>query len=291
MSLYTRLYQYVRGTLAKGSHVRGDLDAVVSAFNSVESSLNSLSARVGDVEDELAGLEGSTFEAGFPGSSDTRWYIPDTSGGSTTTYTGVTNPAATGENIPTGFAFWYIPTATNTGASTLNLGSTEGAVQWRKYEAGSKVALQAGDLIAGRPSETYYDGTHFVLTNPPQQRNYNDKELKRPVLQDYAEELVTTAAPGATYTLNHENANNYKVTLDQDCMFSFSNWPASGDLGSITLLINPASYTPTWPGAVDWGDAGAPSLTANKWALLIFSTVNGGTNVAGALVGQGFTTL
>lgn len=66
--------------------------------------------------------------------------------------------------------FTFIATNTNTGATTLQL--TDGttpltAKSVKKVDAGSKVALVAGDITSGRPYDVIYDGTDYVLMNSP----------------------------------------------------------------------------------------------------------------------------
>lgn len=103
---------------------------------------------------------------GWGAAIDTRWYVADTST-STTTYTGTTTPSATGNALFTGFSLRFKPATTNTAASTLSVGSTDGAVSIRKYNLGSLVTLSSGDLVAGNFSDLRFDGTYWILTNPP----------------------------------------------------------------------------------------------------------------------------
>lgn len=116
--------------------------------------------------------------------------------------------------------------------------------------------------------------------------NFADQTLQRPVIRDYGLTVNTVAATGATETLSFETANVHDVTMDQNCTFSFSNPPASGTYGKITVIVR-GSFTPTWPASVDWTLAGG-APTYSTPAIYVFFTVDGGTNYFGLQGGRGF---
>lgn len=68
-------------------------------------------------------------------------------------------------NLDTGIEFTFIPSATNTGAATLQVtaaaGVNLGTVSIKK--GGSNVA--AGDIVAATPVAVVYNGTNFLLLN------------------------------------------------------------------------------------------------------------------------------
>jgi hypothetical protein len=100
---------------------------------------------------------------GFGSAIDVRQYLLDTSS-SATTYTAIATPAATGsDSIPTGWGKTFVANNNNTGACTLNVGSLDGVVAFKKYVDGSKVGLEADDLQAGVPTLIQFDGTDFVV--------------------------------------------------------------------------------------------------------------------------------
>lgn len=121
------------------------------------------------------------------------------------------------------------------------------------------------------------------------------------VSEDYAGELVVdsynerysavTSSSNAT-TVNCEDANSFSHTLTENTTFTFSNPPASGTAYTFSIeIIQDASasgYTVTWPTAVDWPSATAPTLTATASAkdLFVFYTRDGGTNWYGFTAGQ-----
>ena len=81
-------------------------------------------------------------------------------------------------------------------------------------------------------------------------------------------------------------SNYFTKTIAGDSEFTFSNPPASGTVGSFTLELTYSSGTITWPGSVYWNGNGqtAPTITAGKVQLFVFSTRDGGTTYRGAVL-------
>jgi hypothetical protein len=98
---------------------------------------------------------------------DTRFYVTQ-AGFAGNAYTAALSPVATGEAIPTGYGIVFTPDDGNTGAATLDVGSTDGAVAVKKYSGGTKQHLAAGDLVAGVPVRLVFDGTDWMATDVPQ---------------------------------------------------------------------------------------------------------------------------
>ncbi len=122
--------------------------------------------------------------------------------------------------------------------------------------------------------------------------NMDDKVLQMPVLKDYGETLVT-ANSSTAYTVDLTAGNVFKITMTGNCTFTFSNPPASGTAGSFTLILiqdGTGSRTATWPAAVKWGSATAPTLTTTATTgtdILTFLTTDGGTTWYGFAAGIG----
>lgn len=111
--------------------------------------------------DDLSSLAGGG-TPNFNSAIDSRWYISDTSS-SATTYTGVTNPTATGsDSLATGYSIIFKPATTNTGSSTLNLGTSDGAVTIKKISSGTVQNLSAGDLDSDAFYLLAFDGTNWL---------------------------------------------------------------------------------------------------------------------------------
>lgn len=114
------------------------------------------------------------------------------------------------------------------------------------------------------------------------------------ILTKYTETTVSTAAAGATHTIDLSTGNWFEITLTANCTFTISNIPATSGQGTsftVTLIQGGSgSYTVTWPAAVTWGATGAPTLstTVGKVDELVFNTANNGTNIRAYTAGLGF---
>ena len=94
------------------------------------------------------------------------------------------------------------------------------------------------------------------------------------IVDSYNETYAAVTSTANATTVNCEAGNAFSHTLTENTTFTFSNPPASGTAFSFSLeLIQDASasgYTVTWPAAVDWPAATAPTLTATASAKDIF---------------------
>jgi hypothetical protein len=112
------------------------------------------------------------------------------------------------------------------------------------------------------------------------------------IVDSYNETYAAVTSTANATTVNCEAGNAFSHTLTENTTFTFSNPPASGTAFSFSLeLIQDASasgYTVTWPAAVDWPAATAPTLTATASAkdVFVFYTRDGGTTWYGFTAGQ-----
>ena len=97
--------------------------------------------------------------------------------------------------------------------------------------------------------------------------------------------VQTVAATGSTETLDTSVYGVFDMTMDQNCTFTFSNPAPSGKATLFTLILR-GSFTPTFPAAVDWPDAAAPTYTTPS--VYTFMTVDAGTTWLGAQAGKAF---
>lgn len=123
---------------------------------------------------------------------------------------------------------------------------------------------------------------------------FADQLATRPKLKDYSEATVA-ANTGASYAIDLESGNWFELTLTDNCVFTFSNPPASGSGGSFMLVLRQdgtGGRTTTWPASVKWAGGAAPDLTTTASAIdiLAFTTRDGGTTWYGFLAGLGFAT-
>lgn len=157
-------------------------------------------------QDDISTLQSAAFSGATPGwnaAIDTRWYVADTSS-STTTYTGATSPTATGsDSLFAGYRIFFNPANSNTGASTLNVSSSDAAVGIKKISGGAKVALVAGDLDDNSIHELVFDGTHWILLNPLVDALYQ-----------YGTIYVDAGAMSTTETAGAETGTNEYATND-----------------------------------------------------------------------------
>jgi len=118
-----------------------------------------------------------------------------------------------------------------------------------------------------------------------------DYIVGKPVIKDYAEAVKAHGTTGGSITCNLEDGNIHTITLNAATTFAFSNPPASGKAGSLTLIINQGTtaYAVTWPSSVDWSGGSAPDLsTVSTDYVLVFLTTDGGTTWRGWLSGSAF---
>jgi hypothetical protein len=111
--------------------------------------------------------------------------------------------------------------------------------------------------------------------------NFQDEQAIRPEIKDYSESYTASSGSGST-TLDLANGNVFQHTASGgNVTFVFSNPPASGKAGSLTLkwIQDSSNRTITWPGAVDWAGGSAPDVTSGsaKVDVYTFFTVDGGT--------------
>ena len=112
------------------------------------------------------------------------------------------------------------------------------------------------------------------------------------VAESYNETYAAVTSSSNATTVNCENANAFSHTLTENTTFTFSNPPASGTAYSFSIEIiqdsGASGYTVTWPPAVDWPAATAPTITATASAkdIFVFTTRDGGTTWYGFTAGQ-----
>jgi len=171
-----------------------------------------------------------------------------------------------------GYAAYSDTTANFTG--TLQNGGSNVVVD---SDIGSTVQAFDADTTKNDVSNTFT--ANQTITAELLVNSYNEK---------YS---AVTSSTNAT-TVDCETGNAFSHTLTENTTFTFSNPPASGTAFSFSLeLIQDASasgFTVTWPAAVDWPSATAPTLTATASAVdyFVFITHDGGTTYYGFTAGQ-----
>ena len=102
--------------------------------------------------------------------------------------------------------------------------------------------------------------------------------------------LASVASSGVSTEIDVTRSTAWRVTLDNDCTFSFTG-TTSEEVWSITLfLIQDATggRTVTWPASVLWNEGTPPTLstTASSIDVLTFMTYDGGATWMGFLAGM-----
>ena len=132
-----------------------------------------------------------------------------------------------------------------------------------------------------------------VVIESPEEIRMNDAILLRPEIKDYSEtkSAVSSAAGAATFDI--EDGNIFTITLSENVTFTFSNPPASGKAGSLTMILTQdgTPRTVTWPGSVKWDSGTEPDVsTAGAIYVLTFITIDAGTAWYGFLSGSEMAT-
>jgi len=120
--------------------------------------------------------------------------------------------------------------------------------------------------------------------------NFADTEVVRPKLKDYSETAKATSSKSASFNVDFEDGNVQSFTCADDLTVSFTNPPASGIAGTVTLIItNGGANTTTWNAAVKWPGDNAPALTSSGVDIVSFMTIDAGTTVYGFVGGINFS--
>ena len=115
-----------------------------------------------------------------------------------------------------------------------------------------------------------------------------DVSFSNAIIEDY--ESVSDSS--GTTTVDLSTGTNFSSTLSANTQFAFTSPASDGSVSAFTLKIvqdaSASGYTVTWPAAVNWPSATAPTLTATASAVdyFVFITHDGGTNWYGFTAGQ-----
>ena len=116
-----------------------------------------------------------------------------------------------------------------------------------------------------------------------------DNLVTRPVLKDYAETVNVIGTITGDTAVSFAAGNVQTVTGNGNCLFTFTNPPASGKAGTVTLIItNGGANTTTWHSSVKWPGDNAPALTSSGVDVISLMTIDAGTTVYGFVGGINF---
>jgi hypothetical protein len=143
------------------------------------------------------------------------------------------------------------------------------------------------------------DGTHLVDYLPlaggtlAGQVDAADNIISQAEIKDYSE-TVATANSTSAYAVNLTTGNIFNLTLTANCTITFTNPPATGKAGSVTLILTQdgvGTRTISWPASVKWPGGTAPTLSVSSASVDIIQllTIDGGTTWRGFIAGTNFS--
>jgi hypothetical protein len=98
---------------------------------------------------------------------------------------------------------------------------------------------------------------------------------------------VTTCTTSATIDFSTAPTIEVDLTASDTCVLTFSNLTVGA--AYVLTVLNATSATITWPGSVDWGAAGAPTLSASGKYDDVHLLVRQSTSHIHAAIIQGFS--
>ena len=174
---------------------------------------------------------------------------------------------------------------------TLKIKAGDGSTAWNS----ASYLINTGGYAAYSDATANFTGNLQKSGSPVVTAAYTgDVDVTGELIVDsYNETYAAVTSSSNATTVNCEAGNAFSHTLTENTTFTFSNLPASGTAFSFSLEIiqdgSASGFTVTWPGAVDWPAATAPTLTATASAkdVFVFYTRDGGTTWYGFTAGQG----
>jgi hypothetical protein len=173
---------------------------------------------------------------------------------------------------------------------TLKIKAGDGSTAWNS----ASYLIDTGGYAAYSDSTANFTGNLQKSGSPVVTAAYTgDVNVTGELIVDsYNETYAAVTSSSNATAVNCEAGNAFSHTLTENTTFTFSNPPASGTAFSFSLEIiqdgSASGFTVTWPGAVDWPAATAPTLTATASAkdVFVFYTRDGGTTWYGFTAGQ-----
>jgi len=105
--------------------------------------------------------------------------------------------------------------------------------------------------------------------------NMQDNNLIRPVLLDYAINLITVNSSSGTATYDVTDGNAFQITLDENVTTTVLSNPSTADVTEIIILITQgvSAFTVVWPSSVKWPAGVAPVISTGSGALDLITLV------------------
>ncbi len=124
-------------------------------------------------------------------------------------------------------------------------------------------------------------------------QNFADKILSRPILRDYGEDWQAVTSTAGAVSINVATANHASLALSENVTsFGFTNFSPTGNISAsiVRVIQDVTPRTIVWTSPIDWGDAGAPTLTTVSGGVdtFLFETFDAGSTIYAYVRGQGF---
>jgi hypothetical protein len=190
------------------------------------------------------------------------------------------NNAFTGANTFFNATGQTFGTATSTQDGFLVTGRAGGSSSYR-------VTFTPGTLSATR-TVTFPDATGTAVLDTATQTLTNKTVEAGTFTNGYTEETVT-ANTGTAYTIDLANGTVQILTLTGNCTFTFPTATAGRSFILLLKQDGTGSRTVTWPAAVKWPGATAPTITSTASKLDKYIFTADGTNWYGSNAGQNYT--
>lgn len=196
-------------------------------------------------------VNGSTLsDAGWANDVDTFVYSRLTSVSGTNTVVG-TGPVSM-TVYATGQRFTFIPAATNTGATTLNITPSGGSALGAKNIYWNGAACVGGEIRIGVPCEIFYDGTQFNLIAQPTSRVFgtttNDSAAAGYV-GEYIESVIVSGSSTAMTDNTATNITSISLTA--------GDWEV---YGSVALKLDASTQLIIWDAGINTTSATMPNI-------------------------------
>lgn len=179
--------------------------------------------------------------------------------------------------------------------AVIDVTNSEFEIGLGTYSSGGNTLARTTVLESsnGGSAVNFSAGTKNVFIAYPAEKSvYQDASGGVTFDNGITEEYTVVTSTGNAATCNMQDGTNFSHTLTENTTFTFSNPAASGKVSAFTLKIvqdaSASGFTVTWPAAVDWPNATAPTLTSTASAvdIFVFMTHDGGTTWYGFTAGQ-----
>lgn len=130
-----------------------------------------------------------------------------------------------------------------------------------------------------------------ALTGTTLNNDMGGSVLSNAQIQDFSETVVNLGTQAGSVTVNYAGGHYQTVSTSGSISLGFSNWPAAGVAGFVTVqvTISSTAHTLTFPSAVSIGAEGIQGCDVTSDAVITFaqaglytftfSTTNGGTTI------------